>query len=87
VLSSWRGILENPSSPPVRCVRPTVHLMNDFALVVCFEAIGGNRLVASNGFVRSDDSWRMVFHQAGPVADGEEEDEGTEREVEPSELN
>jgi hypothetical protein len=88
VLDSWRGILGNPSSPTVRCVRPKAHLMNDFGLVVCFEGIGRNRLVATNGFARTGDAWAMVFHQAGPVAQGdEEEDEDDEPEISPSELN
>ena len=87
VMESWRGILDNPSSPAVRCVRPKVHLMNDFAIVVCFEAIGRSRLVASNGFTSTDDSWAMVFHQAGPVAHDGEEDDAADVEVEPSKLN
>lgn len=85
VLESWRRILLNPSSPTVRCVHPSVHLMHDVALVVCFEVVGRSRLVATNGFARSEDAWRIVFHQAGPVAQSDDED--SEREVEPSELN
>jgi ketosteroid isomerase-like protein len=85
VLQSWRRILENPSAPPIRCVRPSVHIMHDVALVVCFEAIGRNRLVATNGFARNDDEWHLVFHQAGPVAS--DDDEEDERDVEPSRGN
>jgi ketosteroid isomerase-like protein len=90
VLESWGRILENPSSPTVRCVRAKAHLLDGFALVVCYEAIGGSRLVATNAFARDGDTWRMVLHQAGPLAQPDEDDDEPEeqaREVEPSELN
>jgi len=89
VLASWRRILQNPSSPVVRCVRAKAHLLGNHALVVCYEAIGASRLVATNAFALDGDTWRMVLHQAGPVANSDEDDEvdDPEREIEPSELN
>lgn len=87
VLGSWRRILQNPASPPVRCVSPRVSLMNELALVVCFEVVRGSRLVATNGYAPSDGRWRMVFHQAGPVAYEDDEEEVEEKKIEPSDLN
>ena len=68
VMASWRGVLENPRSPIVRCVEPTAHVLADTAFVICYEALGGAKLAATNVFVREDGAWRLVHHQAGPVA-------------------
>ncbi|MFO0551476.1 MAG: nuclear transport factor 2 family protein [Polyangiaceae bacterium] len=68
VMESWRGILANPDSPPVRCVEPRVSLLGDTALVICFEVVDGSRLIATNVFVREAEAWLLVHHQAGPVA-------------------
>jgi hypothetical protein len=38
-------------------------------LVVCYEVLDGGVLIATNGFVRESDGWRMVHHQAGPAND------------------
>jgi ketosteroid isomerase-like protein len=84
VIGSFRGILENPTSPRIRCVEPRVHLLGDTAYVICFEVFGGSRLVATNLFAREDGEWRMVHHQAGPVAGAEEPEEET---VDPGALN
>ncbi len=84
VISSWRGILENPTSPKIRCVDPRVHLLGDTAYVICFEVFGGSKLVATNVFAREEGSWRMVHHQAGPVAGAEEQEEES---VDPGKLN
>lgn len=67
VLESWRAILRSP--PPVEMRNPTVFTPDgtgETALVICYEVIEGETLVASNLFVRAEDGWRIFHHQAGP---------------------
>jgi ketosteroid isomerase-like protein len=68
VMTSWRGILENPDAPEIACTEARAHVFGAAALVVCTERLESSQLVASNVFVREDDAWRLVHHQAGPVA-------------------
>ena len=70
VMESWRRILENPRSPAIECSDVTVLVYGASAIVICREAVAGQppALVATNVFVREPDGWRMVHHQAGPVA-------------------
>jgi hypothetical protein len=65
VMKSWQAILANPASPKIVCHRPMVRLLGDTAYVICYEAIGGGTLVATNIFTRENGAWRMVHHQAG----------------------
>lgn len=67
VLQSWRSILSNPNQPPLQVLQPTVHLLDEAALVVCYEAIEGQYLIASNLFVHEDGAWRLAHHQSGPT--------------------
>jgi len=75
VMASWRGILENPSAPNIRFAQPAAHVLGETAFVVCYEVLPRARLVATNYFAREDGVWRMVHHQASPLARMEEEDE------------
>jgi hypothetical protein len=68
VMSSWEGILRNPSAPRVRCLEPTVYVAGNTAFVVCYEAIESDFLVATNIFAREAEGWRIVHHQAGQTA-------------------
>ena len=36
-------------------------------LVICYERIGQDFLLATNVFIRSGDGWLMVHHQSGPA--------------------
>lgn len=81
VLASWRAILANPGAPAVRCRRPQAFLQDDSAFVICFEEVDGAVLIATNLFHREATGWKMVHHQAGPVA-MRPEDEGAEEEDE-----
>ncbi|HEX3860647.1 MAG TPA: nuclear transport factor 2 family protein [Stellaceae bacterium] len=67
VMQSWHNILANPESPRIVCYDEQVFLYGDTALVICEEEIGGGTLIASNFFVREDDAWRIVHHQAGQL--------------------
>ena len=65
VMESWRSILANPNAPRIGCRNAVAHVLGDSAYVVCYEAIDGSFLVATNVFVREDGGWKMVHHQAG----------------------
>lgn len=65
VLDSWRGIFEGGRSPAIECRAPQAFVYGDAATVLCFEAVGGGFLIASNIFHREGGSWRMIHHQAG----------------------
>ncbi len=67
VMRSWRAILtEGPRR--IRCHEPRVHLLGEAALVTCLEALDEGLLAAANLFVREGGSWKIVHHQAGPMA-------------------
>jgi ketosteroid isomerase-like protein len=83
VMESFRGIFANPRGPIVRASRASAHVFGETAFVICFETVGGARLVATNVYVRERGEWRIVHHHAGPVAD----DEPTEEEPSPGDLN
>ena len=71
VLRSWRGILGSPDAPEVRCTEAQARVLGEVAWVVCHEELAGGRLVATNLFAREDGAWRMVHHQATPMAPGQ----------------
>jgi hypothetical protein len=66
VMESWRGILTNPEAPSVDCRAAHAHLLGALGVVVCYEILGPNVLVATNLFLREDGAWRMAHHHAGP---------------------
>ena len=68
VMKSWRAILDNPAAPRVRCRRAQARVCGQAAMVVCIEEIDGSELIATNVFTREADAWKLVHHQAGPVA-------------------
>ncbi|MDI3282272.1 nuclear transport factor 2 family protein [Polyangium sp. 15x6] len=68
VMASFRAILTSPAAPAIVATRPTATVLGDTAFVVCAESIDGNELVATNLFVREDGAFRLVLHQAGPIA-------------------
>lgn len=84
VMESFRGIFANPRGPIVRASRASAHIFGETAFVVCFETVGGARLVATNVFVRERGEWLVVHHHAGPVAD---EEPSEEEEPSPGDLN
>ncbi len=77
VMASWRGILSNTNAPNIRFTEARAHVLGETAFVVCYEAIPGARLVATNFFAREDGVWRMVHHQASPLARADDEEEET----------
>jgi ketosteroid isomerase-like protein len=71
VLRSWRAILESPDAPNIRCTEASARVLGEVAYVLCHEDLPGGRLVATNVFAREDGAWRMVHHQATPMAPGQ----------------
>lgn len=73
VLASWRAVLRG-NAPAVRCARASAHVAGDVAWVLCREVIpSGPPLAATNVFVRRGGAWRLCHHQAGMVAQAEDE--------------
>ena len=76
VMESWRAILGGRGAPDVRCAAPVAQLHGETAIVICREILSAGRLVATNVFQREGGLWKMVHHQASPLArDADEEDE------------
>jgi len=68
VLSSWRDILKNPASPKAYSRNDRAFIYGTTAVVICEEVLDGGVLAATNIFVDELGSWRLVHHQASPVA-------------------
>lgn len=68
VLRSWQAIFDNPQDLAIRVHRPCALVQGEAALVVCFEEIAGQFLVATNVYRRARGGWRLVHHHAGPTA-------------------
>jgi ketosteroid isomerase-like protein len=68
VLDSWERILSHDAAPKIACREPCVLLHGETAVVVCYEEVDRELLVATNIFRREARHWRMVHHQAGPTA-------------------
>lgn len=65
VMESWRAILTNPQSPHINVTGAAATVLGEVAYVVCYEHLIDAVLIATNIFVREDDWWRLVHHQAG----------------------
>ena len=46
-------------------------MLGEVAFVTCHEVLPSGRLAATNVFVREGDAWRLVHHQATPIARGQ----------------
>jgi ketosteroid isomerase-like protein len=73
VMESWRAILTGPGSPEIGCSHAFAQMLGETALVVCREHVPGGELVATNVFVREAEAWKLVHHQASPLASETEE--------------
>src|SRR5262249_13179015 len=68
VMRSWRQIVESPSAPNIVCENETPFVLGDIAFVVCHEVLTEGVLAATNIFAREDGAWKLVHHQASPLA-------------------
>jgi ketosteroid isomerase-like protein len=69
VVGSFRAIIESGGAPQVRSTRAQARMLGEVAFVTCHEVVPGGRLVATNLFVKEDGAWRLVHHQATPLAE------------------
>lgn len=68
VLSSLRDIMRNPATPRAFSRNDKAFIYGDTAVVICEEVLEGGVLAATNIFVNEGGAWRMVHHQASPIA-------------------
>lgn len=70
VLAAWEQILAAPAPLEMRCHDASVQLHGDVAVVTCYEGNGEQapHLAATNVFVLEDGRWKLMHHQAGPLA-------------------
>lgn len=67
ILRSWQAILRNPSAPRAGVSDEFVIARNGLAIVICREILPAGQLIATNGFVREGEAWRIVHHHAAPA--------------------
>lgn len=68
VLDSYRSILTNSQQARVDHRDDVAILGTDEGRVHCIEFVGGAALAATNWFRLVDGEWRMIHHQASPIA-------------------
>lgn len=68
VMESWGNILGRASAPDLRCRDPRVANYGPLAQVLCFEVLEAGVLMAANLFIQEAGNWRLVHHQASPMA-------------------
>ncbi len=68
VMRSWIALITSEGAPQITCHGAVASLYGDTAVVVCFETLGENVLIATNVFVREGHIWKIVHHQAGPTS-------------------
>jgi len=79
VMESWVGILGNPASPAIECRQQRVVSYGEFAQVFCYEVIEEGTLVACNLFAHDARGWKLLHHQASPLAEKPQLDEPAPR--------
>ena len=65
VMESWKSILTNDDLVNMEIVNPRANVYGEVAVVVCYEVFQEVTLVATNIFVKEENHWKMVHHQAG----------------------
>lgn len=72
VFATWRMILDGQEAFDIACVSPRAQCYGETGLVLCYEQVGSQQLMASNLFMREGGAWRLVHHQAGMAIAGDE---------------
>ncbi len=76
VIDSYCNILTSPSRVRIAHREDTAIVTGDEGRVVCIEIVEGSALLAATNFFRRiGGAWRMVHHQASPIAVAAEESE------------
>lgn len=68
VVESYRSILRNPIQEPIQYRDAAAIVSGGEGRVLCIEIVGGVGLAATNWFKRIGGVWRMIHHQASPMA-------------------
>jgi len=76
VVESYRNILTSPNRVRIAHREDTAIVTGEEGRVVCIEIVEGTALLAATNFFRRvGGAWRMVHHQASPIAVAVEEGE------------
>ncbi len=76
VIESYRNILASPNRVRIAHREDTAIVSGDDGRVVCIEIVEGTALLAAtNLYRRIGGAWRMVHHQASPIAVAAEQSE------------
>ncbi|MAB12815.1 nuclear transport factor 2 family protein [Parvibaculum sp.] len=76
VLQSWHAIFSGPASPDIKCIAPRPGIQGDTGLVICYEQIGKDFLLATNIFTRVNEGWLLFHHQSSPAPEPDEDIRG-----------
>lgn len=68
VLASYRDIFRNSQQEAVTARDEKLLIDGDDGRVFCVEEVGGGLLLATNWFRLIDGQWRLLHHQASPLA-------------------
>ncbi|WP_036263103.1 nuclear transport factor 2 family protein [Methylocapsa aurea] len=68
VLQSYRDILGSPLQAAIDYRDGLAMVSGSEGRVFCTEIVGGMTLVATNWFRRIGGDWRLIHHQASPIA-------------------
>ena len=68
VIGSYRDIFRNPSQEAVTARDMKLLVSDGDGRVYCVEEVGGALLAATNWFRLIDHDWRLLHHQASPLA-------------------
>ena len=68
ILESYRNILHPANRVQIAHRDDVAIVAGDDARVLCVEIVNGAPLAATNCFRRVGSAWRMVHHQASPIA-------------------
>ena len=79
VIESYRNILANENRVRIAHQDDAAIVTGDEARVLCIEVVEGAALAATNVYRRVSGAWRMVHHQASPIAVAVEEGESPPR--------
>jgi hypothetical protein len=67
ILESWSSIFDG-GGPTVSPSRERASIIRGVGFVTCLETLPTGVLAATNVFVWEDEVWKLVHHQAGPLA-------------------
>ena len=78
VLSSFQAIFDGPAPPAITPCAADVTLHGPVGIVICYEQIGPDYLIATNIFRKDENgNWRLIHHQAGPANEPPDQEEET----------